>query len=177
MKSAFSKNLNVIWYLFVKINHYSLFWQNNCFSLKSRMIDDRGSICNIYMMLIRARLSCHTVLALRQKSFFSRDNETTLHKLIQVLLKTPTKVSIPNSLAKQRKVLIQVLSYDHWFCTESFSSPVQTWCHEECKVLMNVLTALRRSNLSLVLFRTLIIRQRIKKVHRSITNIQSQQFT
>ena len=112
------------------------------------MIDDRGSICNIYVMLIRARLSCHTALsvcirrplsmlatvvndnlriALRQKSFFSRDNETTLHKLIQMLLKTPTIVSIPNSLAKRRKVLIQVLSYDHWFCTESFSSPVQTW--------------------------------------------------
>ena len=111
------------------------------------MIDDRGSICNAYMMLIRARLSCHTALsvcirrplsilatvvndnlriALRQKSFFSRDNETTLHKLIQMLLKTPTIVSIPNSLAKRRKVLIQVLSYDHWFCTESFSSPVQT---------------------------------------------------
>ena len=122
------------------------------------MIDDRGSICNIYMMLIRARLSCHTALsvcirrplsilatvvndnlriALRQKSFFSRDNETTSHKLIQMLLKTPTVVSIPSSLAKQRKVPIQVLSYDHWFCTESFSSPVQTWCHEECKVLMN----------------------------------------
>ena len=120
------------------------------------MFDDRGSICNIYMMLIRARLSCHTAfsvcirrplsilatvvndnlrIALRQKSFFSRDNETTLHKLIRMLLKTPTIVSIPNSLAKQRKVLIQVLSYDHWFCTESFSSPVQTWCHEECKVL------------------------------------------
>ena len=162
------------------------------------MIDDRGSICNIYMMLIRARLSCHTALsvcirrplsilatvvndnlriALRQKSFFSRDNETTSHKLIQMLLKTPTIVSIPNSLAKQRKVLIQVLSYDHWFCTESFSSPVQTWCHEECKVLMNFDCRLRRSNLSLFLFRTLIIRQRIKKVHRSLTNIQSQQFT
>ena len=137
------------------------------------MFDDRGSICNIYMMLICARLSCHTALsvcirrllsilatvvndnlriALRQKSFFSRDNETTSHKLIQMLLKTPTVVSIPSSLAKQRKVLIQVLSYDHWFCTGSFSSPVQTWCHEECKVLMNVLTALRRSNLFLFCF-------------------------
>ena len=155
------------------INNHSLFWQNKCFSLKSRMIDDGGCIFNIYMMLIRARLSCHTALsvcirrplsilatvvndnlriALRQKSFFSRDNETTLHKLIQMLLKTPTIVWIPNSLAKQRKVLIQVLPYDHWFCTESFSSPVQTWCHEECKVLMNVLIALRRSNLSLFCF-------------------------
>ena len=137
------------------------------------MIDDRGSICNIYVMLIRALLSCHTALsvcirrplsilatvvndnlriALRQKSFFSRDNETTSHKLIQMLLKTPTVVSIPSRLAKQRKVLIQVLSYDHWFCTGSFSSPVQTWCHEECKVLMNVLTVLRRSNLFLFCF-------------------------
>ena len=54
-------------------------------------------------------------IALRQKSFFSRDKVGGLHKLIQMLLKTPTIVSIPNSLAKQRKVLIQVLSYDHWF--------------------------------------------------------------
>ena len=118
------------------INNHSLFWQNKCFSLISRMIGDGGCIFNIFVMLIHALLSCHTAfsvcirrplpvlatvvndnlrIALRQKSFFSRDNETTLHKLIQMLLKTPTIVSIPNSLAKQRKVLIQVLSYDHWF--------------------------------------------------------------
>ena len=155
------------------INNHSLFWQNKCFSLISRMIGDGGCIFNIFVMLIHALLSCHTAfsvcirrplpilatvvndnlrIALRQKSFFSRDNETTSHKLIQMLLKTPTVVSIPSSLAKQRKVLIQVLSCDHWFCTGSFSSPVQTWCHEECKVLMNVLTALRRSNLFLFCF-------------------------
>ena len=155
------------------INNHSLFWQNKCFSLISRLIGDGGCIFNIFVMLIHALLSCHTAfsvcirrplpilatvvndnlrIALRQKSFFSRDNETTSHKLIQMLLKTPTVVSIPSSLAKQRKVLIQVLSCDHWFCTGSFSSPVQTWCHEECKVLMNVLTALRRSNLFLFCF-------------------------
>ena len=155
------------------INNHSLFWQNKCFSLISRMIGAGGCIFNIFVMLIHALWSCHTAfsvcirrplpilatvvndnlrIALRQKSFFSRDNETTSHKLIQMLLKTPTVVSIPSSLAKQRKVLIQVLSCDHWFCTGSFSSPVQTWCHEECKVLMNVLTALRRSNLFLFCF-------------------------